>query len=1062
MPEYISGRERKLNVGIVSYSEEKAALSVVGNSNFTGIITATSFSKSGGTSSQFLKADGSVDSSTYLTSYTETQTLNDVLGLGNTSTIGLSVGVVTTTALKGFDYLQAPHGSTVNYAVTVAAKTAAHRYNGSGSGNGYLIDGVESPFLTLTPGRTYRFTLSSSDMSSHPFRFYLEADKTTAYTTNVTSTATYTEIVVTDTTPTVLHYQCSAHGYMGNAVQVNSNKVNTPYQIDGLKGANITGVVTATSFVGDITGDVTGNSDTATTATNAQGLTGSPDITITNVTGVAATFSGNVTIGGTLSYQDVENIDSIGIITAQQGIQVLANGLDITGFSTFKTGVSVTGVVTATTFKGSLSTNNLEGTITNSQLDGSIANDKLANSSIAIGGITFNLGDTDATPAFDLSDATSYPYTSLTGVTTEVSADTTPQLGGNLDLNSKDITGTGNVNVTGIITATALAGFDYLQAPHGSTVNYSVTVASKTSAHRYNGTGSGNGYVINGVESPFLTLTPGRTYRFTLSSSDMSSHPFRFYLEADKTTAYTTNVTSTATYTEIVVTDETPIVLHYQCSAHEYMGNAVQTNSNKLNTPYQIDGLKGANITGVVTATSFVGDVTGDVTGNADTSTTATNVTVSANNSTDETVYPIFVDGATGSQGAESDTGLTYNPNSGTLTATTFSGSGSNLTGLTGASAATYGSAGATPVIVVNSDGRITAISTVATSGGGGGGISNVVEDTTPQLGGNLDLNGKTINGTGNIKITGIATATSFVGSGSGLTGLTGASAATYGSAGATPVIVVDSDGRITGISTVATSGGGGGGISNVVEDTTPQLGGNLDLNGKTINGTGNMNVTGIVTSTTLSLSADSGVSARELSNIGSANIVQTKITGSNSVASDYFGFNVAIGGTIIAAGAYGVDTVGNLGGAVYILDLDGNQLGIITASDGAAGDRFGYNLGIGGTIIAVCAYYDDLPNTTQSGAVYILDHKGNELGIITASDAATEDYFGRQVEVGPTKIVVGAAYDDDGGSRSGSAYLYDHKGENEIKLTASDPDAYDYFGFGVGIGGTIVVVGAM
>ena len=87
-------------------------------------------------------------------------------------------------------------------------------------------------------------------MSSHPFRFYLEADKTTAYTTNVTSTSTYTEIVVTDTTPTVLHYQCSAHGYMGNAVQVNSNKVNTPYNIEGLSGANISGVVTATSFSG--------------------------------------------------------------------------------------------------------------------------------------------------------------------------------------------------------------------------------------------------------------------------------------------------------------------------------------------------------------------------------------------------------------------------------------------------------------------------------------------------------------------------------------------------------------------------------------------------------------------------------------------------------------------------------------------------------------------------------------------------------------------------------------------------------------------------------------------
>ena len=69
-----------------------------------------------------------------------------------------------------------------------------------------------------------------------------------------------------------------------------------------------------------------------------------------------------------------------------------------------------------------------------------------------------------------------------------------------------------------------------------------------------------------------------------------------------------------------------------------------------------------------ITSTAFVGDITGDVTGNTDT------FTASANNSTDETVYPVFVDGATGSQGAETDTGLTYNPNSGILTATQFTG----------------------------------------------------------------------------------------------------------------------------------------------------------------------------------------------------------------------------------------------------------------------------------------------------------------------------------------------------------------------------------------------------
>ncbi len=110
----------------------------------------------------------------------------------------------------------------------------------------------------------------------------------------------------------------------------------------------------------------------------------------------------------------------------------------------------------------------------------------------------------------------------------------------------------------------------------------------------------------------------------------------------------------------------------------------------------------GTNLTfnsssGALTATSFVGDLTGDVTGNVTgntsgssgsctgnsaTATEATNITVSANNSTDETVYPVFVDGATGTQGAETDTGLTYNPSSGLLTSTSFAGAlTGNVTG---------------------------------------------------------------------------------------------------------------------------------------------------------------------------------------------------------------------------------------------------------------------------------------------------------------------------------------------------------------------------------------------
>ena len=144
-------------------------------------------------------------------------------------------GVTTTTALKGFSYLQAPHSATTqNFTVSVAAKSAAHRYNGSGSSNGYKIDGVESPILHFTPGKTYRFVHDNT--GSHPLKFYLDAAKVTNYTTGVSFQNTYTEITISDTTPAVLHYQCTAHAYMGNAVITHSNAVNTPHDAT-FKGA---------------------------------------------------------------------------------------------------------------------------------------------------------------------------------------------------------------------------------------------------------------------------------------------------------------------------------------------------------------------------------------------------------------------------------------------------------------------------------------------------------------------------------------------------------------------------------------------------------------------------------------------------------------------------------------------------------------------------------------------------------------------------------------------------------------------------------------------------------
>ena len=112
---------------------------------------------------------------------------------------------------------------------------------------------------------------------------------------------------------------------------------------------NSTGIITATAFVGNITGNVTGG---------ASSITGSPSVSLGNVnagiatftgalTGTTANFSGNVTVGGVLTYEDVKNVDSLGIITARSGVDV-DDFLDVG--SNIKLGNA--GVITATTFKG--------------------------------------------------------------------------------------------------------------------------------------------------------------------------------------------------------------------------------------------------------------------------------------------------------------------------------------------------------------------------------------------------------------------------------------------------------------------------------------------------------------------------------------------------------------------------------------------------------------------------------------------------------------------------------------------------------------------------------------
>ena len=121
--------------------------------------------------------------------------------------------------------------------VKVGTKTTAHPYSGQGSSSAYFFDGLESPAITFSGADAsykyyYRFDQSDSTNSGHPLLFYLEADKSTAYTTGVTTNGTpgssgaYTQIAVDANTPNIVYYQCSSHSLMGNFANTVSNYVN--------------------------------------------------------------------------------------------------------------------------------------------------------------------------------------------------------------------------------------------------------------------------------------------------------------------------------------------------------------------------------------------------------------------------------------------------------------------------------------------------------------------------------------------------------------------------------------------------------------------------------------------------------------------------------------------------------------------------------------------------------------------------------------------------------------------------------------------------------------------
>lgn len=196
------------------------------------------------------------------------------------------------------------------------------------------------------------------------------------------------------------------------------------------------------------------------------------------------------------------------------------------------------------------------------------------------------------------------------------------------------------------------------------------------------------------------------------------------------------------------------------------------------------------------------------------------------------------------------------------------------------------------------------------------------------------------------------------------------------------------------------------------------------------------------------------------------------KLLADDGEAGDAFGFSaaLAVDGTTALVAAPGDDDNGTDSGAVYVfIQTDGtwSQEAKLLATDGAAGDRFGWSVDIDADTAFIGTQLDD-DNGTNAGSAYVFtrtDGSWSQEAKLLADDGDAGDLFGRTVALDGDTALVGAPGDEDNGTRAGSAYVFtraaDGTWSQHSKLTASDGDADDRFGHWVALDGDTALIGA-
>ncbi len=194
------------------------------------------------------------------------------------------------------------------------------------------------------------------------------------------------------------------------------------------------------------------------------------------------------------------------------------------------------------------------------------------------------------------------------------------------------------------------------------------------------------------------------------------------------------------------------------------------------------------------------------------------------------------------------------------------------------------------------------------------------------------------------------------------------------------------------------------------------------------------------------------------------------KLNASDAGSTDAFGRWVSISGDWLIAGADRDDENGDNAGAAYVFGFDGavwSEDTKLMASDGVDYGEFGISVSISGDCAVIGATGDPI-NGVASGSSYVFRYDGTdwfEEYKLIPDDGDAADFFGEVVSLNGDRAIVGARWDDDRGSNSGSAYVFEYaEGEwvQHGKLVASDGMPHDVFGFSTAIWGDYAIVSAI